>query len=302
MLPKKTAEMFYIVYSILYLLSLLPWMVIYLISDFLYFITYYIVGYRKKVVKANLAIAFPEKTEAERNRIAKDFYHQFVDSLIEMIKLISISKKQFKKRFTANIEVINDLYNSTDKIQIVTGHFFNWEFANLGVSLESKFPFVAVYMPLENKIFEKLIYNLRSKFGTILIPATEFKSSFHKYIKQKYSLVLVADQNPGNPAKAYWLPFFGKMAPFVKGPEKGAKMNNTAVLYADFYKVKRGHYRTDIELVTKDPNSFNDGALTKLLVKKVEDSVKQHPSNYLWSHRRWKFEFDEEKYGKLAVK
>lgn len=284
------------------MLSLLPWGIIYLISDFFYFIAYYIIGYRKKVVMGNLAIAFPEKTEAERIRIAKIFYHQFIDSLVEMIKLISISKKEFQKRFSVNIEVLNNLYDTTDKVQIVTGHFFSWEFANLGVSLLSKFPFVVVYMPLANKSFDKLIYKMRSKFGTILIPATEFKSTFHQYSKNKYSLILVADQNPGNPGNAYWLPFFGRMTPFVKGPEKGAKNNDTTVLYVNFYKVKRGHYKTDIELVTTHPNSFAEGELTKLLVKKVEDSVKQNPANYLWSHRRWKVAYDASKYEKLVVK
>jgi KDO2-lipid IV(A) lauroyltransferase len=294
--------MFYIIYPVFYLLSLLPWWFIYLISDFLYFIAYYVAGYRKRVVMTNLAIAFPEKTEEERIHIAKLFYHQFIDSLVEMIKLISISKEEFQKRFAVNIEVLNDLYDSTDKIEVVTGHFFSWEFANLGVSLLSKFPFIVVYMPLANKSIDRLIYKMRSKFGTLLVSATEFKNSFHIYTENKYSLILVADQNPGNPKKAFWLPFFGKLAPFVKGPEKGAKNSNATVLYANFYKVKRGHYKTDLELVTNDPNSFAEGELTKLLVKKVEDSVKNNPSNYLWSHRRWKVAYDALKYEKLVVK
>ena len=218
-----------------------------------------------------------------------------------MIKLISISKEEVRKRFSVNIEVLNNLYDTTDKVQIIAGHFFSWEYAHLGVSLESRFPFVAVYMPLANRIFEKMIYQLRSKFGTILIPAPEFKNNFQQYIKNKYSLVLVADQNPGDPVNAFWLPFFGKMTAFVKGPENGARANNTTILYANFYSVKRGYYKADIELITKEPNKFSEGELTKLLVKKVEDSVKKNPSNYLWSHRRWKIDFDEEKYRKLVV-
>jgi len=293
--------MYYFIYAIFYTLSILPWRVIYSISDFFYFIAYYIVGYRKNVVFKNLAIAFPEKTEKERIRIAKDFYHQFIDSLVEMIKLISISQEEIQKRFSVNIDVINDLYDTTDKIQITTGHYFSWEIANLGVSLQIKYPFLVVYMPLANKAFDKLIFNFRSKFGTVLLPAIEFKNNFTQYSQGKYSLILVADQNPGNPFNAYWMPFFGKMTAFVKGPENGARANNTAILYANFYKIKRGYYKADIELITKEPNSFSEGELTKLLVKKVEESVKQKPSNYLWSHRRWKLEYDEEKYSKLVV-
>jgi len=293
--------LYYIVYSIFYLISLLPWKVIYFISDFLYFIAYYLIGYRKEVVMFNLSIAFPEKTEAERKLIAKQFYHQFIDSIVETIKLISISKKELQKRHSVNINTLNDLYDSTDKIQIITGHFFSWEVANLGVSVDCKFPFITVYMPLTNKIFEVIIRKMRTKYGTIMVPANEFRRSFHNYSKNKYSLILVADQNPSNPNNAYWLPFFGKMAPFVKGPEKGAKNSNTTILYANVYRVKRGYYKTEIELVTTDPNSFAEGELTKLFVKKIEDSIKQNPSNYLWSHRRWKIEFDENKYGSLVI-
>lgn len=293
--------MYPIVYGLFYLLSLLPWRVLYLISDALYLLVYYIIGYRKKVVFDNLRIAFPDKTEAERVRIAKDFYHNFIDSFIEIIKLLSVSEKTFRKRFSINIDVLNNLYAGTQNVEIVSGHYFNWEYANLGVSLDSKFPFIGVYMPLSNKVFDKLIYRLRTKFGSLLVPASEFKSNFHQYAKNRYALGLVADQNPGNPGKAYWTNFFGKPAPFARGPEKGAKMNNTAIVYAHFYKIKRGHYRLDFELITTTPNDYPDGALTKLLVKKVEESVKKIPANYLWSHRRWKWSHEFEKYKHLEV-
>ncbi len=294
--------MYAIVYSIFYLLSLLPWRVLYILSDGIYLLVYYFIGYRKEVVVNNLRIAFPEKSEAERIIIAKKFYHNFVDSFIETIKLISISEKEMRKRFSSNIEVMNQLYDSGQNVQVITGHHFSWEFANLGVAMDSKYPFVVVYMPLSNKVFDRLIYKLRTRFGTLLIPATEFRTNFHKYVHSQYALILVADQNPGGPERAYWTPFFGKPAPFVKGPEKGAKVNNAAIVYANFYKVKRGYYRVDFELVTTDPKSYPNGALTKLLVNKIEASVKKIPDNYLWSHRRWKFEYDEERFGKLMIK
>ncbi len=249
----------------------------------------------------NLGIAFPEKTEEERKRIAKDFYHNFIDSFIETIKLLSITETAFRKRFSINIEVINDLHAGNQNVQIISGHYFNWEFANLGGSLHSKFPFVGVYMPLSNKIFDRLMYRLRTKFGTLLVPATEFKNNFHQYVKNRYVLALVADQNPGNPAKAYWTSFFGKPTPFVRGPEKGAKMNNTAIVYAHFYKVKRGYYQLDCELITTDPGKYADGELTKLLVKRIEDDVRKIPANYLWSHRRWKWSHEYEKYKHLEI-
>lgn len=294
--------MYSVVSTLFYLLTRLPWWLLYLIGDGIYVLIFYVFGYRKKVVFNNLLIAFPEKTEQERKVIAKKFYHNFVDTIIETIKLFSVSEKEFRKRFECNIDVLNDLYKGDQNVQIISGHYFNWEFANLGVSLDSKFPFVAVYMPLSNKVFDRMIHKFRSRFGTLLIPASEFKNNFHQYAKDRYALALVADQNPGNPAKAYWTNFFSKPAPFPRGPEKGAKMNNTAIVYAHFYKVKRGFYKLDFELITKDPRSFSDGALTKLLVQKVEDSVRKIPDNYLWSHRRWKWSHEAEKYKHLMVR
>ncbi|NCT93222.1 MAG: lipid A biosynthesis acyltransferase [Chitinophagaceae bacterium] len=293
--------MYYIVFALFYGLSLLPWWLLYAIGDGIYLLIYYVFGYRKKIVMNNLLIAFPEKTEAERIAIAKKFYHNFVDTFIETIKLFSISEKELRKRFAVNIDVLNDLYAGHQNVQVVTGHYFNWEFANVGVALDCRFPFVVVYMPLTNKVFDRIIHRLRTRFGTLLIPATEFKNNFNQYARNRYALILVADQNPGNPAKAYWTNFFDKPAPFARGPEKGAKMNNTAVVYVDFYKTKRGHYRVDMELVTTDPNSYPEGALTRLLVNKVEAAVRKRPDNYLWSHRRWKWSADAEKYKHLMI-
>lgn len=293
--------MYYFVYGIFYTFSLLPWFVLHLLSDGIYLLVYYVIGYRKEVVFNNLLIAFPEKTEEERKAIAKKFYRNFIDTFIETIKLFSISEKEMRKRFGSNIEVMNDLYASGQSVQLITGHFFNWEFANLGVSLHCVFPFVVVYMPIENKVFNRLMLKLRTKFGAMLLPATEFKKHFPKHTKKQYALILVADQNPGGPDKAYWTHFFGRPTPFVRGPEKGARISNTAIVYAHFYKVKRGYYQVDFELITTNTQEYKDGALTKILVQKVEESVRKIPDNYLWSHRRWKFAYDEKKYGHLMV-
>lgn len=295
--------MYYLVYGLFYLLSLLPWRVLYFIGDGIYALVYYVFGYRRQVVMKNLFIAFPEKTEKERLRIAKDFYHNFIDTFMETIKLLSISPKNFDKHCTVkNIETINNLKPTGQSVQLHTGHFFNWEFVNLGISRNTNYPFIGVFQPLSNKAFNRLIIKLRAKFGTILVSVPEFKNAFHQYTKEPYTLGLVADQNPSNPNNAYWVPFFGKLAPFVKGPEKGAQRMNTAVVMVDFHKVKRGYYEIECSLLTTTPKEFKDGEITKKLIEFIEAAVRKNPSNYLWSHRRWKFEFDEEKYGKLVIK
>jgi KDO2-lipid IV(A) lauroyltransferase len=285
------------------LVSLLPWRLLYVFSDGVAFLLKHVIKYRVAVVAQNIAIAFPNKTEKERKQIANDFYQQFTDSFIETIKLLSISDKTFQKRFTSNVEVLNELHKTGQSVQIMAGHFFNWEFANWGVAKYGQYPFIAVYMPLSNKAFNKLIYDLRARYGSILIPATNFRSQFHKYANEgPYAMALAADQNPGNPLQAYWVPFFGRLTPFVKGPEKGAKLNNTAQVFVHFYRTKRGYYHSEYEVMTTSPNYFKDGQLTALYVKVLEDKIKMNPSNYLWSHRRWKYTYDATLHENLVVK
>jgi KDO2-lipid IV(A) lauroyltransferase len=294
--------MYYIFYTFFYLISLLPWRVLYIISDLITFLLQRVLKYRVEVVKHNLEIAFPNKTSEERKKIANDFYQQLTDSFIETIKLLSISDKTFNMRYTSNVEVLNDLYKTGQSVQIMAGHFFNWEFANWGIAKYSRYPFIGVYMPLSNKYFDRLILNMRKRYGSIMISATNFRNQFRDHAsKGPYALALAADQNAGNPLSAYWVPFFGQPTPFVKGPEKGAKLNNTAEVFVHFYRIKRGYYHTNYELMTTSPNYFKDGQLTALYVKTLEEKIKINPSNYLWSHRRWRYTFDPIKHGKLLV-
>ena len=273
----------------------------YVLSDGLYALAYYVFGYRKAVVMNNLLIAFPEKTEAERIRIAKDFYHQLIDTFIETIKMISISRAELNKRFVCNYEVMNDLYETGKNVQLHGGHFFNWEYLNLAYCANTKYPFIGVYIPLSNKVMDQIMIKMRGKFGTILMPADKFKTQFHQYSNKRFALALGADQNPGNPRVAYWLSFFGKKAPFVTGPERCAFSTNAAIIFGTYYPVKRGYYRSELKLITTEPNQLQRGELTKLFRDFVEEQIKLRPSNYLWSHRRWKFEFDETKHQRLLI-
>ncbi len=294
--------MYFIIYSFCYLFSLLPWRIMYLLSDIAAFILQRVVKYRVAVVQQNLAIAFPNKTILERKKIANKFYQQFTDSFIETFKLLSMSDKTFVKRFSSNAEVLNDLYATGQNVQIMAGHFFNWEFANWGVGKYSQYPFIAVYMPLSNPHFNKMILGLRKRYGSIMIPATNFRAQFQKFAtKGRYAMALAADQNPGNPLSAFWVPFFGQLTPFVKGPEKGAKLNNTAQVFVHFYRVKRGYYHSEYEVMTTSPNYFKDGQLTALYVKVLEEKIRQNPSNYLWTHRRWRYPYDATKHSNLVV-
>jgi KDO2-lipid IV(A) lauroyltransferase len=258
-------------------------------------------GYRKEVVMKNLNIAFPDKTEKEKIRIAKDFYHSFIDTFIETVKLISISKKEFLRRIDFDESLLQELSGKEQSIQMHSGHFFNYEFMNFVGALYLKNNWLGIYAPMSNKAINKIMFDMRAKFGTILISNKEFKSKFHLYSSKPYTLGLAADQSPHNPNNAFWVDFFGKKTAFVKGPEKGSKNQNTAVIMVYIHKTKRGYYKVETTLLTTTPNETPNGFITKALVNFIEEKIKQHPANYLWSHKRWKHEYDAEKYGHLVI-
>jgi Kdo2-lipid IVA lauroyltransferase/acyltransferase len=285
--------MYYIVYAFLYAFSLLPLRVLFLFSDLVYFVLYYVTGYRKELVSSNLLLAFPEKTEEEREKIAKQFYLNFTDTFVETIKMISIRRKELEKRSQVEVDYINELIAKGLNIHIMVGHQFNWEFANLVYATYVQIPFVGIYMPMNNKIFDKISYKFRSGYGTIMISAKDFKNKMYTVFSKQYILALAADQNPGYPANAYWMNFFGKPAPFVTGPGKGAVKNNTAVVFVAFEKPKRGHYSFKVIPITENGAAHTPEELTLLYKNALEDTIRNNPSNYLWSHRRWRHEWKE---------
>lgn len=285
--------MYYIVYPFLYLFSLLPFFVLYAISDLIAFLLHSVFKYRRGVVSGNLKIAFPEKTEAERNIIARKFYQYFTDTFIESIKCISISKAALEKRNTGNYDLINGLLDKGYNINVLGGHQFNWEYGSLLYSLHIKIPITAVYMPISNKVVNKIFYDIRTRYGSVFISAADFKVKVDEVTKKQYMLALAADQNPGDPRYAYWVNFFGRPTPFVTGPEKGAVKNNAAVVFVNFKKIKRGHYHFEPVLVAEHAAGYKEGELTCLYRDALESSIKSDPANYLWSHRRFKFEWKE---------
>jgi KDO2-lipid IV(A) lauroyltransferase len=291
--------MYYLIYGFLYLLSLLPFFILYRISDFAAFIMYHVAGYRKKVVFANLDIAFPEKSNEEKIRIAKRFYRNLTDSFIEMIKLLSISEKQFYNRVSMNLEETHALINEGKNIQFHCGHQFGWEYGNWLVAKKLNIPFIGVYMRLKNKAVDKIIYDLRAKAGTVLVAAQDFRQkNTRDLFNGRYTIGLAADQNPGEPGKAYWLNFFNRPTPFVTGPDKSAIKNNTAVIFVKLVKRKRGVYECISSVFAKNAESLKEGELTVHYRDFVEATIRENPDNYLWSHRRWKWDYTKDYEGR----
>ena len=293
--------MYYVVYGLLYLVSLLPMWLLYPLADGLAFLLYYVIGYRRKVIRANLQLAFPEKTEAELIRIEKRFCRNFVDNFIETLKLLSASRSFIKKRFAIdNPEVLDRFYDQGRKCQLHLGHTFNWEVANAAMPLIHRYPFIVAYMPVENKIFERISLHLRGRTGSILLPATRMQRAILPYRHTQYLLTLVADQAPGNPDQSYWLNFFGRPTPFVRGPERGARIADLPAVFVRFYKSRRGHYRVFLTTLAEHPAGLPEGELTRRYCRMLEDSIRQTPDLWLWSHRRWKIPWKED-YRKMWI-
>ncbi len=284
--------MYFIIYGFLYLVSLLPFFSLYALSDFVYFILYHVAGYRKKVVFQNLGIAFPEKTQEEKEKIARKFYKNFTDNFIETIKLLSISNQDFLQRAAINLDEVNALAARGKNIQLHSGHQMNWEYAHLAIAKSINLPWVGVYMQITNNALDKLFLKIRSQGNAVMVPAQDIKTKGNTIFKKQYSLGLIGDQNPGAPASAYWLNFFNRPAPFVTGPDKGAVINNTAVVFIKMRKIKRGFYIFEPLIITEEGRSLKKGELTLLYRDFLENSIREQPDNYLWSHRRWKWDWD----------
>jgi Kdo2-lipid IVA lauroyltransferase/acyltransferase len=290
--------MYYVVYGFLWLLSLLPLRILYIIADGFYGLAFYIFKYRRDVVMKNLMIAFPEKTEKERKTIAKKFYHNLIDMFIETLKMLSVSEKVLEKRFTANWDLINTVHSTGKSLQIHVGHNFNWEWGNLVMTKQTVYKLLAVYMPLANKIMERLFYKIRTRNGAVFLRATHMKEDFLPYQNTQYLIGLVADQNPGHPANAWWFNFFGRPTPFLKGPAKAALANNTAVVFAFIHKPRRGYYEAIFSPAVDITGSTTEQELTQKFVVYLEEVIKKYPDMWLWTHRRWKHEWKPD-YGNI---
>lgn len=285
--------MYYIIYGLLFLLSLLPLRVLYVLSDIISFLLFRVFGYRRKVIEGNLLITFPEKIEAERKAIANKFHRNFTDSFIETIKCLSVPKSFYDKHCRTDFSLFDELAAENKSCQMHACHQFNWEWINLHWSIHMKQPLAVVYMPVSSKPVDKLFYRLREQYGTVLMPATDIKRAFVAWAKKLHCLALVADQKPAGPESSHWLMFFNKPAPFVTGPEKNAVLKKCPVVFGRAYKTGRGKYVTSLTLACNDASQLKPGELTVMYRDFIEDAIRQQPEMYLWSHKRFKFEWND---------
>ena len=281
---------FILAYPFLWIISILPFPIFYLLSDIVYFIVYYIIGYRKKTVKANLALALPHLNDKERLVIEKKSYHHLCDMFMEMIKTMTISSEEMNKRFIiTNLEVIKEYEKKGKSIMLIASHYASWEWL---ITLNQKLSFqgVGVYKKLANKYFDKLVRDIRSKYNTELVPTYKTIPLIAHNQKNGIRCVygLASDQSPKLDRIFHWDSFMGIQVPVHTGPEMLAKKYDLTVVFAKVKKVKRGYYELTIIPLSDNPKSVPDFGITHNFIKEVEKQIYEAPEYYFWTHKRWK--------------
>ena len=281
---------YYIFYGINWIITLLPLPILYLFSDILYIILYYIVSYRRKVVAINLKNSFPEKTDEERQAIEKKFYRHLSDLIIETLKASHMSKASQRKRFTySNLEIIDKLREEKRDIIAVVGHYNNWEWPTL-LPYYLKYKTIIIYKPLQNKYFNNFVNNHRSEFGIVLTPTSQVIREILKYRINEINTVsvFISDQIPSKGDIKYWTTFLNQDTAVFTGAGKIASKYDMAIVFFHVQKVKRGYYNLNIEPLFDHTEGLSEEMITEKHVRKLEEIIKEKPEYWIWSHRRWK--------------
>lgn len=269
---------------------MLPFRILYGISDVLYLLVYYVIGYRKNVVFSNLKLAFPEKSDEEIRGISKKFYRHFVDIFIEMIKSFSISEKELNKRYTyKNIDLLNELYKDGKSLILMFGHYANWEWI-FGLTQFIEYKGYAAFTKINNKYFNRKILNSRQRFGVLLKPTSKIIQEIDRNHKKNIQAIygLLSDQSPQLSKTFYWNEFLGVKVPIHTGAEMLAKKYDINIAFAKIEKVKRGYYETTFSLITNDAPKHPEHELTNIYLEKTESQIQKNPEYYFWTHKRFK--------------
>ena len=281
---------YYLFYGINWIFTLLPLPVLYIFSDFLYLVLYYVVSYRRNVVATNLKNSFPEKTDKELKVIEKKFYRHLSDLLIETFKSTHMTRANQKKRFTySNLEVIDRLREEKRDIIAVLGHYNNWEWPTL-LPYYLKYKTIIIYKPLQNKYFDSFINNHRSEHGIVLTPTSQVIREIINYRKNDINTVsvFISDQIPSKGDIKYWTTFLNQDTAVFTGAGKIASKYDMAVVFFHVQKVKRGYYNLNIEPLFDHTEGLSEEMITEKHVRRLEEIIKEKPEYWIWSHRRWK--------------
>jgi KDO2-lipid IV(A) lauroyltransferase len=275
---------------ILRLLSRLPFPVLYAFSNFLFFLSFYVVRYRRKMVQKNLGNSFPEKTPAELKKIERDFYKNLCDYGVEMLKLVTISKEELCRRMTfQHLEILEEYRKKNQSIFFLASHQFNWEWLLVSASLNFPMAIEFVYQPVNSKFFDDFSLLSRSRFGALPIKRDEVARELVKRKNKLRGIASVADQYPGyGHDKKYITTFLNQETVFFYGTNQLAIMTQFPVLYYEIKKVKRGYYSASPILVGEPPYEKTSDSVIENYARSLEKNIRENPSGWLWSHNRWK--------------
>lgn len=280
---------YYLALPFIYLLAALPFKVMYAFSDFLCFILYNLIGYRKDVVEGNLRNSFPDKSEAEIKAISKKYYHYLCDLILESLKKINIDEKVAIERCKFSSTSILDRLRSENKsVIILMGHYGNWEWAGSTFTLSTNYQLYVIYKTLSNKYFEDLMCKTRTMFGTKIIKMENTLKDILNNKNNPSAYAFIADQTPSNSQTAYWTTFLNQDTALFTGAEKIAKKLNYPVVFVNIVRDKRGYYTIHEELLFENPKDTKDNEITETYIKRLEQEIIKMPETWLWSHRRWK--------------
>lgn len=287
---KNTFMIKHLISFFLWCMSKLPFAVLYLLSDILFLLVFYVFKYRKKVVYKNLRNSFPEKSENEIKDIARQFYRYFPDIIVETIKMMSISEKEILERIELNNpEEIYNHFNNNKSVIVVTSHYGNWELGIHRLSLMTSVPKLIIYKPLNNKDFNTIFNKIRMRFGATMVPMKQILRHMVKLKEQLHISVFVADQTPMYQDSDYFMPFLNQEALVYTGTERIAKLTGNPVVFCEIgRKPKRGYYYCNFTTLVEDPALYKKHEITQIHNQFTEKVIRNAPAYWLWSHNRWK--------------
>jgi Kdo2-lipid IVA lauroyltransferase/acyltransferase len=273
-----------------YVLSMLPFRVLYILSDFLFVIVFYVWRYRKKIVLENLRRSFPEATDKEIKALRWFYYRYLSDLFLETIKMLTISPAEIIRRCSLDEpskKLLDQLYDDRESAILTLGHKGNWEWAGMAFSLFCQQPFYIVYHPLTNNILDKMMLQMRKRFGARLTTMNNVFRTLKQVGQEPVLSAFVADQSPP-PETALWTEFLHRETPFFRGPEKISSKLGQNVLYLSIRRVRRGYYLMHVDKLVDSHEEYQTGHVTEKYVEALEKDILQDPVTWLWSHRRWK--------------
>lgn len=272
------------------LFSRLPLPVLYVVSDFLFFISFYVVRYRRKLVRGNLLRSFPEKTISEIDSIERTYYHNLCDYAVETIKLLTIKQQELGARVVfTNTKILEKYKSQNQSVLLLASHQFNWEWllasGNFSLSMAIDF----VYQPIKNKTVDHFLLTCRTRFGSHPIKRNELAREIVKRRSLTRGVAIVADQYPGHKRdKKYLATFLHQETAFFYGTNQLATLTQYPILYAEIRKVRRGYYEVTLVELAEPPYSKDTDDIIERYVKAAEKIIFEYPSGWLWSHHRWK--------------